>query len=161
MNSNPSSSRIMMELVVREFTSTDIAAAVELWKASEGIGLSAADEPAALTRYLERNPGMSFTAYIGTELAGAVLCGHDGRRGFLHHLAVRRDYRRLGIGRILVERCHQALSKIGIDKVHIFVYHDNQNALAFWKGEKYIPRDDLVLLSVVLDTEKPEIPGGC
>lgn len=140
-----------MELIIREFTSQDINAAIGLWKSSEGIGLSSADEPARITAYLERNPGTSFTAWVGGELVGAILCGHDGRRGFLHHLAVHDHYRRQGIGRALVEHCHNALRELGIEKVHIFVYHDNQTALEFWKGEHYIPRDELVLLSAALD----------
>lgn len=136
-----------MQVNIREFMPVDIDAAIQLWKSSEGIGLSSADEPARIESYLERNPGLSFTAWMGTEMVGAILSGHDGRRGFLHHLAVHHDYRRQGIGKALVERCHSALREIGIEKVHIFVYHDNQAALDFWQGENYIPRVELVLLS--------------
>lgn len=136
-----------MQVNIREFMPADIDAAIQLWKSSEGIGLSSADEPARLESYLERNPGLSFTAWNGTDLAGAILSGHDGRRGFLHHLAVHHDYRRQGIGKALVARCHSALREIGIEKVHIFVYHNNQVALDFWQGEDYIPRVELVLLS--------------
>lgn len=136
-----------MNFDIREFTAKDIDQAIVLWRSCEGIGLSAADEPAMLESYLRRNPELSFTAWHDSELIGAVLCGHDGRRGFLHHLAVHPGYRRQGIGQALVSRCHTALREIGIQKVHIFVYHDNLSALAFWKGEKYIPRDELILLS--------------
>ncbi|MFZ3078216.1 MAG: GNAT family N-acetyltransferase [Bellilinea sp.] len=101
--------------------------------------------------YLARNPGMSFTAWDGDTLVGAVLCGHDGRRGYLHHLAVDRAYRGQGIGRALVDQCHAALREQGIDKVHIFVYRENQVALTFWAGAKYVPRENLALLSANLN----------
>lgn len=140
-----------MDLTFREFTTADINAAIALWQSSEGIGLSSADTPERIEAYLARNPGLSFTAWMGSELAGAVLSGHDGRRGYLHHLAVDQKYRRLGIGHALVKRCHDALRVLGIEKVHIFVYQENQSALDFWKGEHYFPRDELVLMTVVLE----------
>ncbi len=140
-----------MNLIIREFTPADIGAAISLWQSCEGIGLSSADEPERIANYLARNPGLSFTAWVRSELAGAVLCGHDGRRGYLHHLAVHPKYRRLGIGHALVERSHNSLRALSIEKVHIFVYHDNQSALDFWQNEKYFPRDELVLMSAVLE----------
>ncbi|MHB0988355.1 MAG: GNAT family N-acetyltransferase [Bellilinea sp.] len=139
-----------MAIKIREFTPADSLLALTLWKSSEGIGLSAADEPERIAGYLTRNPGMSYTAWDGESLVGAVLCGHDGRRGYLHHLAVDRAYRGQGIGRALVDRCHAALQALGIEKVHIFVYRDNEAALAFWKGVHYVQRDTLELLSATL-----------
>ncbi|HWR65667.1 MAG TPA: GNAT family N-acetyltransferase [Bellilinea sp.] len=140
-----------MEIQIREFVPEDTVLAIELWKATEGIGLSAADEPGQIARYLMRNPGMSFTAWDGQKMIGAVLCGHDGRRGYLHHLAVRADYRGRGIGQALAERCHAAMRSEGIDKVHIFVFRENQAALAFWQRVHYQPRENLALLSRNLD----------
>ena len=139
-----------MTIEIRDFTAADTPQALTLWRSCEGIGLSSADEPQHIAGYLARNPGMSFTAWDGDTLVGAVLCGHDGRRGYLHHLAVDRAYRGRGIGRALVDHCHAALRAEGIDKVHIFVYRENEAALTFWKGVHYIPRDTLALLSASL-----------
>lgn len=62
-----------------------------LWKRTEGIGLSQADEPRNIASFLARNPGLSFVAEEEGKIVGAVLCGSDGRRGFLHHLAVEKS----------------------------------------------------------------------
>lgn len=120
---------------------------LDLWKRSDGIGLSAADSPERISAYLARNPGMSFTAWDGERLVGAVLCGHDGRRGYLHHLAVDPQYRRMGIGRRLSEACMDALAREGIDKAHIFVYGENQDGLAFWRRAGWYQRHELVIMS--------------
>lgn len=119
-----------------------------LWQATEGMGLSQADSREAIGRYLTRNPGLSFVARDESgELVGAVLCGHDGRRGMLHHLAVRANCRGQGLGRTLVERCMAALHEEGIDKCHLVVFEKNTGGRAFWQRTGWYERPELVLMS--------------
>ena len=73
-----------------------------LWKQSEGVGLSSADSRENIHYFLEQNPGMSFVASAEGRIIGTVLTGHDGRRGYIYHLAVHPDRRRQGLGRTLV-----------------------------------------------------------
>jgi len=128
-------------------TVLDYPDVIVLWQNCEGIGLSAADTLPAISAYLARNPGYSFVARDQALLVGAVLCGHDGRRGYLHHLAVAPAYRRQGIGQALVEHCMSHLKAVGIDKCHIFVYSANQAGQAFWKQTGWVLRPNLVLMS--------------
>src|SRR5262249_5210784 len=94
----------------RPMEEEDIPCALALWQGLSGIGLREADSPPALARYLQRNPGSSFVAVSATgELVGVSLAGHDGRRGYLHHVAVAESFRKRGIGRRLVEACLAAL----------------------------------------------------
>ncbi len=137
----------MIEGVIHPMSLADYDAVLALWQAAEGVGLSAADERGAIALYLERNPGLSFTAWEGETLVGAVLCGHDGRRGFIHHLAVAESHRRRGIGRMLAERCLEGLREQGIDKCHLFVYRINTQAQDFWQEIGWTRRDDLYIMS--------------
>jgi ribosomal protein S18 acetylase RimI-like enzyme len=121
--------------------------AYELWKTTYGVGLSSADEPEAIKRYLARNPGLSFVAHEGSKLVGTILGGHDGRRGFIHHLAVHGSHRRLGIGRQLVFLCIKGLKAEGIEKCHLFVYQSNLEAVAFWQEIGFIMRTELAMMS--------------
>ena len=118
-----------------------------LWDGMPGIGLSSADSPDAIALYLEHNPGMSFTARKSGRLLGAVLCGHDGRRGYLQHLAVAPDARHKGIGRALVDRCLTTLAAEGITRCHIFVYTDNETGLGFWEAAGWFRRGNLLIMS--------------
>ena len=136
-----------MEYEIRLMTIEDYDEVYALWQASEGIGLSAADNRDGIARFLEHNPGLAFVARAGAELAGAVLVGDDGRRGYLHHLAVSASHRRRGLGRALVERCLSAMSERGIHKCHIFVHASNRSGQAFWEEIGFYPRPELVLMS--------------
>ena len=137
----------MGEVFVRALLAADYEAVVTLWRASEGIGLSKADEFMPICRYLERNPDMSLVAEVDGKIIGAVLCGHDGRRGYLHHLAIAAEFRGQGIGLQLVKDCLGKLSRENIDKCHIFVYPDNDRGLQFWRKVGFAGRMDILLCS--------------
>ncbi len=130
-------------------------AAFALWRQCEGIGLSPADSREGIQRYLERNLGMSFIAVCGGNVVGAALCGHDGRRGYLHHLAVHPGYRRRSIGRRLVEYCLKALAREGIQKCHLFVMNHNLEGSAFWKALGWTSRNDIGIMSKNIEVEMP------
>lgn len=136
-----------MSIVIREMTIQDYDEVLALWRASEGVGLSDADSGEGVAHFLHRNPGLSFVARDGEYLVGVVLCGHDGRRGYIHHLAVRKSHRRQGLGRALVERCLSALRRAGIDKCHIFVFGDHQDTIAFWESIGWTQRVELIMMS--------------
>ena len=138
---------VPMALRIREFTMADYDSAVALWKNTEGIGLSEADERHHIESFLRHNAGMSFVAEEDGRLVGAILCGTDARRGFLHHLAVDRGRRRSGIGRQLVRRCLDALAARGMRKCHIFVLADNLEGKRFWKSIGWEERTTLVVMS--------------
>jgi putative acetyltransferase len=132
---------------IRPMTIADHDEAVTLWRSCEGIGLSGADEREPVRRYLERSPGLSFVAREDERLVGAVLCGHDGRRGYVHHLAVTPSVRGRGLGRALVARCFAALRVEGIRKCHLFVFRANAEAARFWRRTGWDERTDLYIFS--------------
>lgn len=88
---------VASEPSLHEFSMDDYLDAAALWRDTPGVGLSNSDQPGAIAAFLARNPGLSFVARHGRALAGTVLCGHEGRRGHLYHVAVEPLYRR-GIG---------------------------------------------------------------
>ncbi len=136
----------MSGYLVREFEIDDFDEAISLWRLTEGIGLGDSDTRQGIASFLERNPGTSFVAILDGRLVGAVLCGHDGRRGYLHHLAVETSCRGKGIGKALVESCLSALDERGIRKCNIFVYSRNRQAREFWQYHNWKPRTDLEVL---------------
>lgn len=140
----------MREVVIRELERNDYQDAITLWQRTPGMGLSEADTAENVDLFLMRNRGLSFAAISGNELIGTILCGHDGRRGFLYHLAVRSDYRRRGIGRTLVERSLIKLGEAGITKCHLFVQADNSQGRDFWNHIGFHKREDIHIHSTTI-----------
>jgi ribosomal protein S18 acetylase RimI-like enzyme len=136
---------------IRTFLSSDYAAARALWERTPGMGLSSADEPAAIDRFLARNPGLCFVAEIGGRLIGTILCGHDGRRGLIHHLVVASDQRTKGLGRRLLATGLQALRQAGIEKTYLLVMNGNTDGLAFWRAVQAQERLELRFFSMPTD----------
>jgi acetyl esterase/lipase/GNAT superfamily N-acetyltransferase len=95
-----------------------------------------------ISQYLERNPGLSLVARNDEGIIGTVLCGHDGRRGYVHHLAVERDYRGQGIGRSLVEACLAKLQAVGIQRCQAFLHRNNEAGEKFWRRMGWRVRND-------------------
>ncbi|HVY25475.1 MAG TPA: GNAT family N-acetyltransferase [Polyangiaceae bacterium] len=122
-----------MGLDIRVFQSEDHAQARALWDSTDGVGVSDADSFENVQRFLKRNPGLSFVAKEGDILVATILCGHDGRRGLIHHLAVASSHRRRGLGRELVRRGIAALRDEGIQKCHLLVFRHNVEGKAFWQ----------------------------
>ncbi len=118
-----------------------------LWRRSDGVGLSDADSRESIASYFERNPGMSFIAVNEGEIIGAILGGHDGRRGYIHHLSVHADFQRRGVATRLVDQCLQALAASGIQKCHIFIFNNNAAGIDFWKSIGWTHRSDIGVIS--------------
>ncbi len=135
-----------MDVTYSPMTASDIEAVLDLWGRTDGVGLNESDTPKQLILYLDRNPNLSLVARDGARLVGAVLCGHDGRRGYLHHLAVVPAYRGRGIGRKMVETCLASLSALGVLKCNVFLYADNEPGEQFWRRCGWSARGDLQVM---------------
>ncbi|MBQ1350175.1 MAG: GNAT family N-acetyltransferase [Ruminococcus sp.] len=141
---------------IRPMTINDYDEVFAMWQITTKRALSKADERDQIERYLLRNAGMSQVAVVDGKIVGTVLAGHDGRRGFIHHMAVLPDYRRRHIGHRLAEKAIEMISRDGIDKTHIFCYQNNETGQNFWKDFGFEKRDDVFVFSYVNSKQTKE-----
>jgi N-acetylglutamate synthase len=119
-----------------------------LWTRAPGMGMNTLDDSReGIARYLKRNPATCFVARENGKVIGAILCGHDGRRGFIYHAAVAQTRWKRGIGRQLVDSGVNALKKEGIHKVAFVVLRNNETGNRFWEKLGFEERPDLVFRS--------------
>ena len=117
----------------REFSIDDYDAALQLWLRVEGLEVAEGDERQGVAQFVARNPGLSRVAMDGSTVVGVAMCGHDGRRGHIYHVAVDPAYRRYGLGKRLVQECLAGLRRVGIVRAIILVADYNLGGAEFWK----------------------------
>lgn len=140
--------------MVRLMTIEDYEQVRALWMTIRGFAIRSIDDSReGVARFLQRNPSTSVVAVEDGMVVGAILCGHDGRRGCLYHVCVNPAYRRRGIGKAMVVFCMDALKKENINKVSLIAFTKNDIGNAFWNTIGWTKRQDLNYYDFVLNTE--------
>ena len=117
----------------------------QLWTNTKGMGMRSLDDSfEGIEKFLKRNPTTNYIAQVDDKIIGVILCGHDGRRGYIYHTAVNSYYRGNGIGRKLVNTVLEALRKEEINKVALVVFDSNDLGNKFWQSLGFDKRDDLI-----------------
>ena len=119
-------------VITREFVVADYDGAIALWNGVEGVEICEGDSREEIAEYLKKNPGLSRVAEVDGEIVGVALCSHDGRRGWIYHLAVAPAYRRQKVGKLLLDDCVEGLRTLGLKRAIILVAGDNPAGHQFW-----------------------------
>ena len=140
-------------MIIRPMKPSDYDEVYAMWQITTKRALSEADSREGIEKYIARNPEMSQVALMDGKIVGTVLAGHDGRRGFIHHMAVMPEYRRHGIGKEMSKIAISKIEEDGIDKTHIFCYQNNETGQSFWKTLGFVKRDDVFVYSLSKNKE--------
>lgn len=132
----------------------DYESVYNLWMTIDGFGIRSIDDSkAGVERFLRRNPTTSVVAEEDGKIVGAILCGHDGRRGCFYHVCVHKDYRKHGIGKAMAVFCMKALQEEEINKVSLIAFCDNEGGNQFWRKVGWTFREDLNYYDFTLNEE--------
>ena len=130
--------------IIRVMNTEDYDRVYALWMSCKNMGFNNLDDSRqGIEKYLKRNPSTCFVAEQGDAIVGVVLAGHDGRRGFIHHMAVAEDCRRQGIATDLLGQALAALKEEGINKAALLVFNRNEAGNVFWERQGFTVRDDV------------------
>lgn len=140
--------------MIRAMEEKDYEQVHNLWMSIKNFAIRSKDDSReGVARFLRRNPGISVVAEEDGKIVGAILCGHDGRRGCLYHVCVSEQYRLRGIGKAMVVYCMEALKKEKINKVSLIAFSENDIGNAFWKEIGWTRREDLNYYDFTLNKE--------
>ena len=140
--------------MVRVMTIEDYDQVHALWMRIKGFAIRSIDDSReGVARFLRRNPTTSVVAVEDGKIVGAILCGHDGRRGCLYHVCVDLGGRRIIKKKAMVVFCMEALKKEEINKVCLIAFTVNDIGNAFWHKVGWLEREDLNYYDFVLNTE--------
>ncbi|WP_455618262.1 GNAT family N-acetyltransferase [Eisenbergiella sp.] len=143
--------------MVRTMNIDDYDEVSRLWHKIKGFSIRSIDDSReGVERFLQRNPETSVVAVEDSKIVGAILCGHDGRRGCMYHVCVDPEYRMRGIGKSMVVFAMNALKKEHISKVSLIAFTQNDVGNTFWRCIGWTKREDLNYYDFVLNTENIE-----
>jgi N-acetylglutamate synthase len=144
---------------IRKMEPGDHTTLLELWKSFPGNAVTGADGREGFSAFLARNGDFCFVLEEEEKVLGSVMASHDGRRGYIYHLAVETSQQERGLGRTLMERAEAALAAAGIEKAHLFIFSNN-SAIGFYERTGWHLRRDIEVMSKVLVSPGP-LPGTC
>ncbi|MBD5395114.1 MAG: GNAT family N-acetyltransferase [Lachnospiraceae bacterium] len=144
-------------MMIRAMKINDYNAVFDLWMQTENMGLRELDDSKeGIGAFLKRNPDTCFVAEKEGKIVGVILCGNDGRRGYIYHTVVHRDYRKQGIASRLIENAVLALQKEGITRVCLNVVESNEAGKGFWQKRGWEKKDFLGFYSKSITERKNE-----
>lgn len=140
------------EILIREMHIEDYSQVHALWMTIRGFGIRSLDDSReGVERFIRRNPSTSVVALAHDSIVGAILCGHDGRRGCFYHVCVHEDYRKKGIGKAMAVFAMKALQKEQINKVSLIAFKSNEVGNRFWRSVGWTFREDLNYYDFILN----------
>ena len=116
---------------------------LELWKNTSGVKVREDDNKEGFLRLLHRNDGCSFLAMKDGNIVGSILCGIDGKRAYIYHMAIKSEYRNQQIGTRLVSMVQEKAKEFGVSKCSFVIFKDNYSGEQFWKSLGAVKRTDL------------------
>lgn len=133
-----------LQYKIRVMTIADYEQVYTLWMGIQGFGIRSIDDSyEGVERFLKRNPTTSVVAEAEGKIVGAILCGHDGRRGCFYHVCVHEKYRNHGIGKAMAVTCMHALKEEHVNNVCLIAFKNNEIGNHFWQGTGWNFREDL------------------
>ena len=126
---------------------------ITLWKAVN-LSLGSSDTREEIERVLKRNPTLFLVGKIDEKIISAVFGGFDGRRGFVHHLAVHPKFQKQGYGKLMMNELMKRFKELDVHKVHLFIEIENEGVVDFYSKQGWHLRDDLKMMSYLLKNPK-------
>lgn len=144
--------------MIRKMSIEDYDAVYALWANTPNMGLRTLDDSKeGIAMFLRRNPETCFVALDGEMVTGVILCGHDGRRGYIYHTVVHSNFRKQGIGTALINAAITALQNEGITRLCLNVMESNEDGKRFWTNRGWEKKNFLGFYSKSI-TDKENVP---
>lgn len=144
---------------IRTARISDYDGLMRLWLAN-GISIRAGDDRRGIRTVLDRNPGLSLVAVRHGSIVGAAMGTWDGRRGWIHHLAVDASCRRTGIASRILSELEIRMKRKGVQIVKAEIYGTNSASLALFRKRGYADYTNLRTVGKTLTKTRNIVATG-
>ncbi|MCA9946627.1 MAG: GNAT family acetyltransferase, partial [Anaerolineales bacterium] len=134
----------MTQLHIRPFALADSEAVIAIWQACK-LTVPWNDPHKDIARKMQVNPELFLVAEWNGRIAGTVMGGYEGHRGWINYLAVAPDCQKQGVGRALMAAAEAKLMALGCPKINLQVRKSNTAVIQFY-GHLGYHIDDVISL---------------
>lgn len=136
-------------IIIREMQNEDILTVQSLW-ISVGFEKCYSDQFDEVKRMITRNPELCLVLIKEQNIIGAVMGGFDGRRGWIHHLAIHPEHQKQGMGNLLMTELTNRFDRMGVVKLKLEILESNSSVINFYKSIGWNLRSELTTMSLTL-----------
>jgi ribosomal protein S18 acetylase RimI-like enzyme len=141
--------------LLRTYRSSDHDALLSLWSRC-GLLRPWNDPRRDIERKLAHDLDGFLVLEVGERLAGTVMAGYDGHRGWVNYLAVDPAYQGQRLGRLFMREAERRLLAVGCPKVNLQVRTSNEGAVAFYRHLGYHVDDVVSMGKRLIDDAVPQ-----
>lgn len=137
----------MNSITIRDFEEKDYGELLDLWNDTGLATPQRNDNLETILRSLQMGGRLLVAEIPGREIVATAWVTFDGRRMHFHHLGVRSDYRRKGLGRLMTSRCIQFAKEKGY-QIKLEVHRENLPAINLFtrSGFNYLGDYDVYII---------------
>jgi ribosomal protein S18 acetylase RimI-like enzyme len=117
---------------IRQFELSDQEKVIALWR-KVGIIRVTNDPENDIEKKLEHSPELFLVAEVDGSIAGSVMIGYEGHRGWIYYLGVLPELQRTKIGTALMIKAEEILREHQCPKINLLVKKSNKQVIDFYK----------------------------
>ena len=136
---------------IRAYRESDQDDVVNLWRECELV--KPWNDPIKdIRRKLDVQRDLFLVGLLDGKLVATVIAGYEGHRGWINYLAVSKECREMGFGRLMMDEAEERLRAIGCPKINLQIRSSNIDVIKFYASLGY-SEDDLVSMGKRLEQD--------
>jgi ribosomal protein S18 acetylase RimI-like enzyme len=139
-------------ITIRKFACSDQEKVIELWR-RVGVIRITNDPENDIERKLEHSPDLFLVAEVDGKIAGSVMIGYEGHRGWIYYLGVTPERQRSKIGTELMKKAEEKLRELKCPKINLMVRRSNLGVIEFYKKLGFV-EDEVICIGKRLTYHK-------
>ena len=138
----------LSDLLIRQFLIEDYEDVIKLW---EEAGLpfkpKGRDSKEKMANETARPTAVFLVAVMNGKIIGTSFGTHDGRKGWINRVAVKKEFHKKGIARLLINETEKQLFQKGIEIIACLIEDWNDTSMSAFKKMGYVKHEDIIYFS--------------
>ena len=139
---------VLSDISIRKFLIEDYNDVISLWgQAGLPFRPKGRDSKDKIANELNKPTAVFLVAVMNGKIIGTSFGTHDGRKGWINRVAVKKEFHKKGIARLLVNETEKQLFQKGIEIIACLIEDWNDTSMKAFKKMGYVKHEDIIYFS--------------